>query len=426
MSVGILLNHVIRNSLKLPKEYQEVTTIRSSGGSGKPYIDTGYTPNNNTRVKASMQWYSNSNSAWGGFGAATSATSRAFETYSYSNALNICFGSHNIGADTSGHWNVTLYHLYEIDFNKRVYTAKDNSDNGASKTWTMNASTFTAPYTMYLFGSHRATPSYAEICFCGKVLIWDNDVLVRYLVPCYRKSDDVIGYYDLVNDKFYSSPTGRFWRDVAVKKLPNAYQQVDSITSSGTQYIDTGLDISGGYRIHARMTMANQSDQNDTFFGTENSADPYGSVCVRKNGTGTNLQYLTGNGGVNGTMTATDSDPTVELKAQGSASSISRISAWQSDVSASGSYPTTISSNPLFIFGANLGGTAGRMVASTLKEFTVWDGNNKMIGDFVPCYRKSDNEIGLYDTVQHRFLTNAGTGAFTKGGNVYSTIEKIV
>ncbi|MBQ6907358.1 MAG: hypothetical protein IJQ28_03175 [Clostridia bacterium] len=36
--------------------------------------------------------------------------------------------------------------------------------------------------------------------------------------------------------------------------------------------------------------------------------------------------------------------------------------------------------------------------------------------DIVPCYRKSDNAIGLYDTGLNTF--SAGTGTFTKGNNI--------
>ncbi len=39
--------------------------------------------------------------------------------------------------------------------------------------------------------------------------------------------------------------------------------------------------------------------------------------------------------------------------------------------------------------------------------------------DFVPCYRKSDDEIGMYDLVNDIFYTNQGTGTFTKGPEVW-------
>ena len=40
--------------------------------------------------------------------------------------------------------------------------------------------------------------------------------------------------------------------------------------------------------------------------------------------------------------------------------------------------------------------------------------------ELIPCYRKSDNVIGMYDIVRNMFLTNAGTDTFTKGPDVNS------
>lgn len=44
--------------------------------------------------------------------------------------------------------------------------------------------------------------------------------------------------------------------------------------------------------------------------------------------------------------------------------------------------------------------------------------NNVLIGNFIPCYRKSDNEPGMYDTVSKTFFTNSGTGTFLVGNDV--------
>ena len=40
---------------------------------------------------------------------------------------------------------------------------------------------------------------------------------------------------------------------------------------------------------------------------------------------------------------------------------------------------------------------------------------NVLVRDFIPCYRNSDNEVGLYDLVNDVFYTNEGTGTFTYG-----------
>lgn len=48
----------------------------------------------------------------------------------------------------------------------------------------------------------------------------------------------------------------------------------------------------------------------------------------------------------------------------------------------------------------------------------VDDTTGKDVFNPVPCYRKSDGVIGMYDTVSKTFYTNEGTGAFTKGADV--------
>lgn len=52
-----------------------------------------------------------------------------------------------------------------------------------------------------------------------------------------------------------------------------------------------------------------------------------------------------------------------------------------------------------------------------LWRFTCYEGE-LLKADFIPCYRKSDNEIGMYDLVTNTFFTNAGTGTFLKGADV--------
>jgi hypothetical protein len=43
---------------------------------------------------------------------------------------------------------------------------------------------------------------------------------------------------------------------------------------------------------------------------------------------------------------------------------------------------------------------------------------NNLIHDLIPCYRKSDGVIGLYDASAGKFYINEGTGNFSKGSNV--------
>lgn len=50
--------------------------------------------------------------------------------------------------------------------------------------------------------------------------------------------------------------------------------------------------------------------------------------------------------------------------------------------------------------------------------FKHWNKDGEIVRDMIPCYRKSDGEIGMYDLVSKIFFTNAGSGAFTKGADV--------
>ena len=44
--------------------------------------------------------------------------------------------------------------------------------------------------------------------------------------------------------------------------------------------------------------------------------------------------------------------------------------------------------------------------------------DSEIVREYIPCYRKSDGEIGLYETFTGQFVTNAGTGTLTKGEDV--------
>ena len=51
------------------------------------------------------------------------------------------------------------------------------------------------------------------------------------------------------------------------------------------------------------------------------------------------------------------------------------------------------------------------MAIMRLYELKMWK-DGELVREFIPCYRKSDKEVGLYDLVNSIFYTNAGTGTF--------------
>lgn len=55
--------------------------------------------------------------------------------------------------------------------------------------------------------------------------------------------------------------------------------------------------------------------------------------------------------------------------------------------------------------------------ACKLYGLTIYHYDNK-VHELIPCYRKSDGVIGLYDNAGGKFYTNEGTGSFAKGPDV--------
>ena len=72
----------------------------------------------------------------------------------------------------------------------------------------------------------------------------------------------------------------------------------------------------------------------------------------------------------------------------------------------------------LYLFAQNYNGSARFGYNRTIKAFQYYDKTDTLICDLVPCYRKSDGVIGMYDLARKTFLTNVGTGNFTKGADV--------
>lgn len=71
----------------------------------------------------------------------------------------------------------------------------------------------------------------------------------------------------------------------------------------------------------------------------------------------------------------------------------------------------------IFIFCWNNWWSAWRHWNCKIKSFKI-SNSWTLVRDFVPCYRKSDNVIWLYDKVNNQFYTNAWSWTFTKWNDV--------
>lgn len=198
-----------------------------------------------------------------------------------------------------------------------------------------------------------------------------------------------------------------------IATVPQEYQQVEYIESTGTQYIDTGVIPSNTVGFKIKMSLSEimndiyrygcREDSGNTRFIMANAdgAVYFGFGTVIKP-SGNNVSSWAIN--VNETFTASLNYLNSRFA---NVNDINNISI--------GNISTTFTQT-LIMFGRNSSGTISSS-AQKIYYNQITDGNN-IIRNFIPCYRKSDNVVGMYDTVNKEFYTNKGTGEFLKGSDV--------
>ena len=76
------------------------------------------------------------------------------------------------------------------------------------------------------------------------------------------------------------------------------------------------------------------------------------------------------------------------------------------------SYTGTVQERSLWLFGRNQTSSPTNYLSTTKMWYCkMWDGDT-LVRDFVPCYRKSDGEAGMYDLVTKAFFASEGTSKF--------------
>lgn len=190
-------------------------------------------------------------------------------------------------------------------------------------------------------------------------------------------------------------------------RLPDDYQEVTFLQSSGTQWIDTG--VKPIQYVHACLVDFIFSSGYKPLQETWIFGQWYGSTGWRCGG---QLQSasneISQSSSVGFSFTPTDSNypswNTILLnKRVVSASMLSTIT----------------SEYPMLLFAQQEGGNARYYDTAGYKLFNckIWEWGS-LIRDFIPCYRKSDNKPGLYDVINKEFYVNQGTGDFYIGAEV--------
>ena len=207
------------------------------------------------------------------------------------------------------------------------------------------------------------------------------------------------------------------WEKVT-SRIPKVYQEVEWIQagSSVGAYLNLGFTFDTAARINLGMYCV---DTNPSYiFGAAESSGKYRCMISAPYGGGrTAYAYgFDGSSYANITVALVDGFNDVEYTLKAGTLSLKNATNGGS-YTGTKSVAFTMTSN-LLLFAQNYNGSARYGAYRKIKYFQYYDKTDTLICDLVPCYRKSDGVIGMYDTVRKTFLMNAGSGTFTKGADV--------
>lgn len=191
----------------LPSEYREVEYIEfdNGGTSNIYYFDTGISAIRPRRFLADVLWLGYVDSGKdskviGSYGCGGICTMNEY--------FRIVSGGSNFTNTTIP---VTLNSLYEIDCNL-IDSTFDLSVTSSDVTIT---ETYSNPGTNRETNLHIGSCSYNASTtysgfkgrFYGRVYVWDSNTMLGEFIPCYKKADDTVGYYNTITNEFIT-PSG--------------------------------------------------------------------------------------------------------------------------------------------------------------------------------------------------------------------------
>lgn len=206
-----------------------------------------------------------------------------------------------------------------------------------------------------------------------------------------------------------------FGNGVFNNRLPDEYQELDYIQTTGTQYIDSGVPLKSGLKIIV-----------DWIYLDANSGNSYTGGHIGSPGN----RWLVGSQRSNYYFFAIGaSNVPTEFKL-GNRDTLEIC--WANKASyfiCNGVTSTkykyeqyTLTEEPTYSFyigAVDRGGPATLKPKLTIYSWKFYQ-DDELIRDYVPCYRRSDNKPGLYDLINNEFYTNDGDDELVMGSTIPS------
>lgn len=388
VGAGMYADNTGTITTQIPAEYQQVEWI---GATGTQYIDTGIIPSNHmVEVRYSMDSYVNDAHL---FGTAAGSSNKWFHFTIYNNRYN--WGLDGTGEQwtPTGTWTAGVKTLL-FNYGDNHEVVQDGVVLGSGHT--INS-------TKNLTLCRRTKTSFVGNYYYFKVTDRATGLLVRNLIPCYRKTDFVIGMYDTISRQFFTnSGTGTFTKgaDIVMKyNIPSEYQRVEYIEATGTQYINTDI-IPSNHMIEVKYSTDEYVDDSH-LFGTALSWQWF-HFTLHQN------KYKFGLSGTQVTGLEWSAGIKTLLFNYGDNHEVIQ------DGVVFSSGKDIYSTESVTLCRRNVTKFYGKYYYFNITDRTT----GALVRNMIPCYRKADGVVGMYDTVSKQFFVNLGTGEFGKGADV--------
>ena len=192
------------------------------------------------------------------------------------------------------------------------------------------------------------------------------------------------------------------------KILPDEYTQLDYIESNGTQHIDSLVYGNLNTEIEAKITCSRSGGAGQLF----------GDITTQSSAISCNIDINSNQTSRFGNKTiSTNFNNYIEVNVPCQIKENKNGIYINSELVSSFNTETDFTtSKTLLIFSRN-GSSLTSHWYGRVYYFKIYN-NNVLVRDLIPCYRNSDNEIGMYDLIDNIFFTNLGSGVFTYGKEI--------
>lgn len=225
-------NYIFEGWSLVPSGYQQVEYIESTAGN---YIATDYYPSSDTKIVAKYNFTSNKSYA-AVFGTRGGSFAYMLVDASMHNTnLYLYYGNDSQYSQSTT--NVTFGQDYIATIEKGIASIPNFEDIGAT-----DNTEFQMNYPLYIFTFNEANSILSDYVKGGVrvyyMKIYENNTLVKELVPVVRKSDNEAGLYDTMTDTFYGkSGSGSF----IVGNYSNDYVTADDIVEVSSNHMLTAV-----------------------------------------------------------------------------------------------------------------------------------------------------------------------------------------